>query len=127
MKWLLDENLPRRLINELSASIGEIQHVADVGLQSVDDEVVWEYAAEHGLTIVSKDSDFQYLSARYGSLPKVNWLRVGNCSTRELAEWVRQFLADVRDSDNDAAGSLLVLGDSSRDSGTTPRGRFHVR
>ena len=36
------------------------------------------------LTIVSKDSDFAERSARFGSPPKVIWLRIGNCTTARV-------------------------------------------
>ncbi|WLD12173.1 DUF5615 family PIN-like protein [Planctellipticum variicoloris] len=111
MNWLLDENLPRRLQRELAEYFADMQHVGDLGLEAVDDEVVWEYAREHGLTIVFKDSDFQHLSARFGAPPKVIWLRAGNRSTKELASWLLQFLDDIRAFESDAAGSLLVLGE----------------
>ncbi|MCH8310936.1 MAG: DUF5615 family PIN-like protein, partial [Chloroflexi bacterium] len=59
MRLLLDQNLSPRL-KELLADLfpGSI-HVRDVGLESATDDVVWSYAGQQGLTIVSKDSDFR--------------------------------------------------------------------
>ncbi|MBK7164293.1 MAG: DUF5615 family PIN-like protein [Candidatus Microthrix sp.] len=39
---------------------------------------MWEYAAEQGLVIVSKDSDFRQLAVFDGPPPKLVWLRLGN-------------------------------------------------
>ena len=75
MKLLFDQNLPPRWKQLLSAEFPDSVHVIDVGLDSADDEVVWEYAKDHGLTIASKDSDFQHLAARRGPPPKAIWVR----------------------------------------------------
>lgn len=64
MKLLLDQNLSTRLCRALRDLWTEIVHVRDVGLQAAEDPVVWEYAAKHGLTIVSKDGDFNNLFLR---------------------------------------------------------------
>jgi predicted nuclease of predicted toxin-antitoxin system len=34
--------------------------------------------------LVTKDEDFHRLSVLRGAPPKVVWLRVGNCTTRDL-------------------------------------------
>lgn len=47
---------------------------------------IWQYALEHGLTIVSKDNDFRQLSFLYGPPPKVIWLSVGNAGT-DIISW----------------------------------------
>ena len=44
--------------------------------------LIWNYARDNGLTIVSKDSDFHRMSFVLGAPPQVIWLRVGNCPTR---------------------------------------------
>lgn len=38
------------------------------------DTEVWNYAAEHGCTIVSKDADFHQRSLLLGAPPKVVWI-----------------------------------------------------
>jgi len=35
--------------------------------------------------IVTKDADFQHRSFLYGYPPKVIWIRLGNCSTKDIA------------------------------------------
>jgi len=35
-------------------------------MQAADDDAVWFYARDHGLTIVSKDADFRQRSFLYG-------------------------------------------------------------
>ena len=84
-------------------------HVRDLGLQTADDEAVWAYAVEHGLAIVSKDSDFRQLSFLSGPPPKVVWIRRGNCSTTEIEAILRTHQDDLLAFDQDEDGSFLAL------------------
>lgn len=87
MKLLLDQNLPRSLLPNLNIRFPGSDHVRNLGLDSgTSDGEIFEYAREHGYTILSKDSDFRQLSFLRGAPPKVIWLRVGNCTVTELRE-----------------------------------------
>ncbi len=86
---LVDENLPPKLATDMAGRLAESIHVRDVQLQSSSDTEIWTYAAENGLAIVSRDADFHQRSFVLGHPPKVIWLRVGNCSTKELIEILR--------------------------------------
>ena len=55
-----------------------------LGLDNSPDSQIYDYAGQHDFTIVSKDSDFRQLSFLHGAPPKVVWLRVGNCTVRDL-------------------------------------------
>ena len=35
--------------------------------------------------MVTKDADFHHRSFLFGSPPKIIWIRLGNCSTRQIA------------------------------------------
>ena len=71
MRFLLDQNLSPRLLADLADLYPGSTHVRDVGLATADDNAVWRYAAEYGLTIVSKDADFHERSFVLGHPPKV--------------------------------------------------------
>ena len=58
MRLLFDQNLAPRLVRLLADLYSDSLHVRDVGLASADDVVVWDYAKQNALTIVSKDGDF---------------------------------------------------------------------
>jgi len=109
VKLLFDQNLSPRLCDTLRNLWPDLVHVRHVGLSSADDNVVWEYAARQGFTIVSKDSDFNNLSFLLGAPPKVIWLRAGNCSTSEIEKLIRgqerEIVAFVSDPDS----TLLVV------------------
>ncbi|MBK7766791.1 MAG: DUF5615 family PIN-like protein [Sulfuritalea sp.] len=78
MKLLLDENLSRRLVPLLQSDFPQSTQVALVGLERADDRTIWRYAKENGYTIVSRDADFEELSAIHGAPPPVIWIRIPN-------------------------------------------------
>jgi predicted nuclease of predicted toxin-antitoxin system len=97
--------LSRRLIHRLEAAYPQSEHVEIVGLKGHVDLEVWEYAARHDATLVSKDNDFRQLSFLRGHPPKVIWLSVGNAGTDAIADLlvanrqrVQRFLADPEES-----------------------------
>ena len=110
MRLLLDQNLSPRLLATLAALYPGSTHVREVGLQTADDETVWQYAAQQGFAIVSKDADFHERSFLLGHPPKVIWIRRGNCSTDEVAAILRDHHAEVLVFERDEAGSFLALG-----------------
>lgn len=109
MKLLFDENLSPKLTNRLADIFPESLHVRDVGMESTEDSTVWDYAKENDLMIVSKDADMHDLSLIYGNPPKVIWLRLGNCSTNEIENIIRQEAEIIELFSEDKSVSLLVL------------------
>ena len=89
MKLLFDENLSHKLARLLEDLFPNSIHVRDVGLKSADDPLVWEYAKNNGLIIVSKDADMHQRSFLFGPPPKVVWVRLGNCSTSDVEVLIR--------------------------------------
>ena len=109
MRLLFDQNLSHRLPALLAAEYPGSEHVQDVGLNAVDDFVIWQYAADQGLTIVSKDSDFQQRALLYGHPPKVVWLRLGNCSTSTVLSTLQSRQDDLLGFAADPTTSYLVV------------------
>jgi predicted nuclease of predicted toxin-antitoxin system len=109
VKLLFDENLsptlPRRIADLFPNSV----HVRDVGMKATDDPIVWDYAKDNDFMIVSKDADMHDLSLVFGNPPKVVWLRLGNCSTRQVEELLRRDLDVIKLFYEDKNVSLLVL------------------
>ena len=105
MKLLFDENLSPKLVALLSDIFPECSHVRDMGMASAADPLIWKYALEQNLTIVSKDEDFHHLSFLRGAPPKVIGIHLGNSSTKLIAQLLRgrQSLIKTFDTDNTAA------------------------
>lgn len=109
MRLLVDHNLSPRLIADLSDVFPGSVHVSEIGLAEAEDAEVWEYARQNALTVVTKDEDFSMLAALNGAPPKVVWLRLGNCSTRQVESKLRQAARDMERFLIDPAKTTLVL------------------
>lgn len=105
MTLLVDNQLPLALARYLAANGWECAHVQDIGLDSAEDRTIWQYAKERGLTIITKDEDFQALANWQRSIPpQVVWVRLGNCRKAVLLEAFSRILPELRD--------MLVAGDA---------------
>jgi predicted nuclease of predicted toxin-antitoxin system len=109
MKLLFDENLSPKLSDRLSDLFPNSLHVRDVGMKATIDPIVWDYAKDNDLTIVSKDADMHDLSLVFGNPPKVIWLRLGNCSTSQVENLLRRELSTIKLFYGDKTLSLLAL------------------
>ena len=109
MKLLFDENLSPKLPRLLADLFPDSLHVRDVGMKATEDPAVWEYAKVNDFMIVSKDADMHDLSLVFGNPPKVVWLRLGNCSTRQVKEILRKDFEVIKLFYEDAHVSLLSL------------------
>ena len=109
MKLLFDENLSHKLVRLLDDLFPNSVHVRDIGLQAADDPRVWDYAKGNGLIIVSKDADMHQRSFMFGPPPKVIWVRLGNCSTSEVEELLRQHIVALKAFHEDEYASFLSL------------------
>ncbi len=89
MKLLLDENVSDRIVRQVADLFPDSTHVKSVGLMKADDNVIWDWAKQHGLTIVAKDTAFYQRAIVLGHLPKFIWLRVGNCPTSLIVNLLR--------------------------------------
>ena len=105
MTLLVDNQLPLALARFLAANGFDCQHVQDIGLDTAVDSVIWAHAKENGLTIVTKDEDFQALANKQRSIPpQVVWVRLGNCRKVVLLEKFSSILPALR--------AMLAAGDA---------------
>jgi predicted nuclease of predicted toxin-antitoxin system len=109
MKLLFDENLSPRLVALLADLFPDSLHVRDVGLKASEDPMVWSYAKANAFVICSKDSDMHQRSFLFGYPPKIIWVRLGNCSTEEVASFLRSNVAAIEAFYQDNYASFLSL------------------
>lgn len=109
MKLLFDHNLSYKLVTKLQELYPDSQHVREAGHSSANDDVVWAYAREKQLSIVSKDSDFFNRSMVLGHPPKVVWIRLGNCTTDQIFSLLKEEHATLNVFDKDSNASFIVL------------------
>lgn len=109
MRLLFDQNLSPRLIRLLSDVYPDCSHVYDLDVGRASDSEVWNYAAKHGCTIVSKNADFHQRSLLLEAPPKVIWIRQGNCAVADTADLLRErFIAIERFHANKEAAFLAL-------------------
>ena len=112
-KLLFDQNLPRRIVSAVMDDFPGSRHVSGIGLASASDHEIWDYARTHGFCIISKDADFHQLSFLHGAPPKTVWLKLGNCSTRQIADCLALNKAGIGEFLGDPESALLVVSDHS--------------
>ena len=109
MKLLVDENLAPVLAEQLTDLFPGSVHVTSVGLGSMPDAVIWEYAGANQFTLLTKDRDFVNLSLTLGAPPKVVLLQTGNCTTSQIGHIIRSNAVRFSEFDNDGKRTLLLL------------------
>jgi predicted nuclease of predicted toxin-antitoxin system len=109
VKLLFDENLSPKLAVKLAALYPDSTHVSHVGLERADDASVWQYARDYSFCVVTKDADFEEISLRLGSPPKLVWLRRGNCSVDDTAQMLSANAEAVRAFLEHTQNSVLVI------------------
>jgi len=88
VKFLVDAQLPPALAKALREAGHNAEHVEDAGLRHAKDPIIWKYALAQGRAIITKDEDFPNRLLVSASSPQIVWLRVPNCSKRELLRWL---------------------------------------
>ena len=95
MHFLIDAQLPPALARWIADCGYEAAHVADLGMATAEDPVIWDWALASGAVIITKDEDFARRRALVQSGPAVLWLRIGNCRRRELLHWFSTMFSQV--------------------------------
>ena len=109
MKLLFDQNLSPKLTVLLKDLYPNSQHLYTLGLAEVDDRMVWNYARDNDLIVVSKDADYSDLSVLLGHPPKAIWIRRGNCQTNDIAEILRVYYNDIQALAGDKERGIITL------------------
>ncbi|MDZ4255937.1 MAG: DUF5615 family PIN-like protein [Sulfuritalea sp.] len=110
MKLLLDENISRRLVPFLQTEFPESTQVTLVGLEQADDRTIWRYAKENGYIIVTRDADFEELSAIHGAPPPVIWIRIPNHAKSVLLKLLLTHRAVLQDTLHEKGVACIELG-----------------
>jgi hypothetical protein len=58
---------------------------------------------------VSKDTDFSQRGFLFGPPPKVVWIRLGNCSTKEIEDVLHSYSAEIRQFGLDPDSSFFPI------------------
>ena len=99
---LLDQNLSHKLVRQLEQYFPATEHVKTLELDPADDRLIWQYAKDKSLTIVTQDADFESFAQLRGFPPKIIWLRCGNTSTASICQLLishHQLIVTFHDDD----------------------------
>ncbi len=89
MKLLFDQNISYRLIKLIIDLFPESKQVRELGLENSTDSEIFDYAKRNDFSIVTFDSDFCDLITIKGFPPKIIWIRIGNTTTINLENLLR--------------------------------------
>jgi predicted nuclease of predicted toxin-antitoxin system len=94
MKLLLDQGLPRTTVKHLAAVGIVAEHVADLGMSDVDDNVILDAAQQRGAIVVTFDADFHQLLAVSGAAsPSVIRIRIERLKGDPVAAILQQVIS----------------------------------
>jgi predicted nuclease of predicted toxin-antitoxin system len=110
VRLLFDEQLSEELVTLLHDLFPDSLHIRLLKAGGSGDSRVWQLAREHNSLLVTKDEDFHRLSVLRGAPPKVVWLRMGNCTTEDIAHLLRRRVDDVRQFAGQDEATFLELG-----------------
>lgn len=95
MRFLVDENLPRRVATWISAEGHDAQHVSDLGLMGQPDTAILAEAVRLSACIVTRDADFVSIAMAEGDRVSVVRLLIGNCATAVLIARLTALWPDI--------------------------------
>ncbi|MGB8261652.1 MAG: DUF5615 family PIN-like protein [Terracidiphilus sp.] len=108
MKILLDMNLSPLWTGELARAGFEAIHWSAVGAAPAEDSEIMEYAARHGMVVLTHDLDFSaILAATQGTRPSVVQIPASDPSFELVGETVVRALRQMRGEL--ATGALLTV------------------
>jgi predicted nuclease of predicted toxin-antitoxin system len=113
VRFLVDENLPRRLTDLLRGNGHEAEHVGDLGLESASDPEILEKARDDERILISADTDFGTLLAEsHAELPSIILIRrTSNRRAFHLASMVEANLPELTE---DLESGCVVVFDAER-------------
>jgi predicted nuclease of predicted toxin-antitoxin system len=109
MKLLFDQNLSSALVTRLKDIFPDSSHIRLKSLEKLSDKAIWDYAKEHGFTIVSKDLDFNDILLTQGFPPKVLLIQLGNCSTDMVEKAIRNDSNEINAFEQNKEQGILTI------------------
>lgn len=89
MNLLFDQNISFRILKWIDDIFPGSISVHDLEFDNPHDLEIWNFAKLNNYAIVTSDADFIDISNLRGYPPKIIWLRLGNTSTKNMADRIR--------------------------------------
>lgn len=114
MKFLVDTQLPPRLVEYLSQKGENVVHTSSFPSgHLLTDKQIREIAVQQERIIITKDSDFLDFFLMKGAPPIVLLIKIGNCSNQELLKTIDERWLLIQQKFHDEKASFIVLEQSS--------------
>lgn len=112
MKLLFDHNLSHRIVPAI-ADLFECAHVRQFGLErETRDELIRDFARQHGYTIVTADCDFVQLADLHGAPPKVIRLEAMDYPTQAAAMLIRKYAVAINEFGQTSRATLILRNET---------------
>jgi len=102
LRLIFDQNISFRVVPKVLDFLPNSIHVRTLNLEDTKDESIWHYAKRYGDAIITFDQDFSELAMLRGAPPKVIWLRIGNSTNNEIADFLKAKLILIESFLNDS-------------------------
>ena len=109
MKLLFDHHLSHKLVRLLADVFPDSAQTRLLGFGTADDNMIWEYAKQHGFMVVTLDADYYDISLLRGHPPKLIWLRCGNQKTAFIEKLLQDHQAKILEFGKDATAGCLEI------------------
>lgn len=109
MNLLFDQNISFRIIKRIEDIFPGSISSRELGYDNPHDFEIWNFAKSNNFSIVTFDSDFIDISNLRGFPPKIIWLRIGNTSTKNIAERIRKEQSNIVDFLNSSENAFLEI------------------
>lgn len=102
MRLIFDQNISFRVVPKIQGVLPNAIHVRALNLENTEDGSIWNYAKDNGDAIITFDQDFSELALLRGTPPKIIWLRIGNSTNDEIADFLKANLIIIESFLNDS-------------------------
>ena len=109
MNLLFDQNISFRIIKRVDDIFPGSISARELGYDNPHDFDIWKFAKANNYSIVTFDSDFIDLSNLRGFPPKIIWLRIGNTSTKKIAERILMEQTNILEFLNNSENAFLEI------------------
>jgi len=109
MNLLFDQNISFRIIKRIEDIFPGAISVRELGYDNPHDLEIWKFAQLNNFSIVTFDSDFIDIVNLRGFPPRIIWFRMGNTSTKNIAERIRKEQGNIIDFLNSTENAFLEI------------------
>lgn len=109
MALRFDKSLSEAVPAQLRDLFPDSLHVRRALGAGVPDESVWEFAKRRGMTLITRDGDYERMSAVRGAPPKIVWIALHNPTNAEIVKLLRERADSIARFQEDSEAALLAL------------------